>query len=128
MNVIRNMIVCFTFIGVCVGFVSCFKQTEPVESKSFDSKKWKSVSDVDLEKSHLRLSMVDDLVSSRKLIGLNRDEVIAILGAPQANHLFENIELVYLVGADRHFGIDFEWLVIETNENGIVVATEIRIQ
>lgn len=122
------MIVFIATIGVCVGFVSCFKQAEPIQTKTFDSKQWKSISYDDLNTSQLRLSMVDDLVNSRKLIGLNRDEAIAILGTPQSNHSFGNNELVYLVGADRHFGIDYEWLVIETDEDGIVVATDIRIQ
>jgi len=65
--------------------------------------------------------MADDLVNSQKLVGLTRQEVVAILGEPPKTEYFKEFDLVYYLGPERGFmGIDSEWLVLKLGPEGRV--------
>lgn len=72
--------------------------------------------------------MADDLVNSKKLNGLTRSEVVALLGEPPKTEYFTEYDIVYYLGQERGFmPIDSEWLVLKFGPDGRVkVATIAR--
>ena len=69
----------------------------------------------------VRLRMADDLINSQRLVGLTRQEVIALLGEPRRTEYFKEFDIVYYLGPQRGFmGIDSEWLVLKLNPDGRV--------
>jgi hypothetical protein len=63
--------------------------------------------------------MTDDLVNSKKLNGLTRQEVLTLLGEPPKTEYFKEYELVYYLGPERGFmRIDSEWLVLKFGTDG----------
>jgi len=69
----------------------------------------------------VRLRMADDLVDNRKLIGLTRQEVVALLGEPPKTEYFREFDMVYYLGPDRGFiTVDSEWLVTKLGPDGRV--------
>jgi len=74
----------------------------------------------------VRLRMADDLVDSKKLIGLTRQEVVARLGEPPKTEYFKEFDMVYYLGPERGFiSIDSEWLVLKLGPEGRVVRATI---
>lgn len=71
-----------------------------------------------------KLKMVDSLLESKILDGLNRKEVIKLLGPPTSDTSPEHKkqdEIYYYLGPERGFiRIDSEWLSISFDENGKV--------
>lgn len=72
-----------------------------------------------------RLTMADDLIETKKLDGLSRNQVVELLGEPS----MENIQwskddyfgLVYHLGPERGFmSVDSEWLGISFGGNNVV--------
>ncbi len=76
----------------------------------------------------VRLRMADDLVDNKKLFGLTRQEVVALLGEPPKTEYFKEFDLVYYLGPERGFmSIDSEWLVLKLGPDGRVKrATVVR--
>ena len=69
----------------------------------------------------LRGCMVDDLLSRRRLRGIRRDEVVALLGEPRPTAYFTDYDLVYWLGPERGLvSIDSEWLVLRLDGSGRV--------
>jgi hypothetical protein len=74
----------------------------------------------------VRLRMADDLVDNKKLIGLTRLEVVALLGEPPKTEYFKEFDMVYYLGPERGFiSIDSEWLVLKLGPDGRVVRATI---
>lgn len=70
--------------------------------------------------------MADDLVKKRKLIGLSRPEVVALLGEPSKTEYFKEFDLVYYLGPERGFiSIDSEWLVLKLGHDGRVEVAKV---
>jgi len=70
-----------------------------------------------------RLCMVDHLISSGRLEGLTRSEVVELLGPPNQESYFSSVahDMHYHLGPERGFiRIDSEWLLIAFGENGKV--------
>lgn len=91
--------------------------------RGFDAELWRS-SGEDSSMWPPRLCMVDDLISSRRLIGLRPDEVTSLLGPP-ADPGFPSgargTALHYELGPERGFmRIDMEWLLMSTSTDGLV--------
>ncbi|TCJ02376.1 hypothetical protein [Cytobacillus praedii] len=86
---------CFTVLGI------------NEKKANFTAERW-------LAKSDERVYMIDDLLSRTKLIGLSKEEVIMLLGKPDAIERFKDDNtIVYYLGNERGFiSIDSEWLVI----------------
>lgn len=78
---------------------------------SFQPGKWKEAKG---EFAENRKPMVNSLVSSHKLEGLSREDVIDLLGEPDAHNRYPGgNDLNYSLGAESgYFSIDTEWLTI----------------
>ena len=86
--------------------------------EEFDSAKWK---DKRLIEEHVRIRMVDDLLSRHDLRGKTREEVVAMLGEPDHAAEMPYPYMVYLLGPERGFiRIDWELLEIRLDEGGRV--------
>jgi hypothetical protein len=83
--------------------------------RHFDVALWKNSATT----SSVRLRMADDLVNSKKLNGLTRQEVLTLLGEPPKTEYFKEYELAYYLGPERGFmSIDSEWLVLKFGPDG----------
>lgn len=70
--------------------------------------------------------MIEHLIWSRKLDGLSRGELVALLGAPSNAGYFRGRDYVYWLGNERSlFSIDSEWLVIDVDASGRVSHYEV---
>jgi hypothetical protein len=91
-------------------------------SIAFDSKVWKQAENTN---DTVRSFMVDDLLSSRQLVGMSRAEIDSLLGVPPNTPFFSDYQYVYWLGRERSFiQIDSEWLGIRF-ENDRVVETKL---
>ena len=69
----------------------------------------------------VRGCMVDDLLARRRLQGLARNEVVALLGEPRPSSYFRQYDLVYWLGPERGLvSVDSEWLVFRLDATGRV--------
>jgi hypothetical protein len=77
-------------------------------SMSFEEAKWR-------QDHSARKAMVDDLISSRRLVGLRREEVTGLLGQPE-DVWSKGGEYVYYLGPEPGGkyvpSIDSEWLAV----------------
>ena len=72
--------------------------------------------------------MADDLVNSQQLVGLTRQEVVALLGEPPKTEYFKEFDLVYYLGPERGFtGIDSEWLVLKLGPEARITRATIAL-
>ena len=93
--------------------------------QNFDSDKWKQKG-VDWWATDFREKMVDDLIHSDTLIGMNRKEVIELLGQPKAE---KERKLEYLIREKFGTDIDPEYisnLQIEFDNKGYVLKCKIQ--
>lgn len=88
----------------------------------FDEKKWKeNKKQKNYNKLSVRVAMVDQLMSSGKLDGLKKNDVIQLLGTPKKHGYFSSYDLVYHLGRERGLlSIDSEWLGINFNAESVV--------
>ncbi|WEK56034.1 MAG: outer membrane protein assembly factor BamE [Candidatus Cohnella colombiensis] len=92
-----------------------------IENKSyFTTQRW-----IESEGTSERFYMLDYVTN--KTNGMNRDEVIELLGEPYETKYFSGDKrLIYVLGPERGiFSIDYEWLFLEFNEDGLVNNYEI---
>jgi hypothetical protein len=86
----------------------------------FDSEKWKN-SDCDSPNLSVRRDMVDALTASSILKNKTKHQVIDILGEPDnPEGYFKEYNLVYCIGPERGFGVDYEWLAIKLSSDDTV--------
>jgi len=70
--------------------------------------------------------MVDDLVRQNRLIGMQRSDVLRLLGEPTRTEYFREYNLVYWLGPERGlFSIDSEWLVMRIDSSGRVTEAKL---
>ncbi len=105
---------------------------------AFDPNVWKSdtyaaicdVNSLDFDIwSATRDLMVNDLVKKHKLVGMHRKEIIDLLGEPDFSPtgLFPGWDLIYWLGPDYRGtfgGLDWSYLIIKLDPNGVVTAHE----
>ncbi len=73
----------------------------------------------------VRVTMVDDLLKSHRLVGMSRPQIEALLGVPPPTPYFSDYDLVYWLGPERGaFSIDSEWLVVRFSK-GVAVEAEV---
>jgi hypothetical protein len=73
-----------------------------------------------------RLRMVDDLIAKKRLDGLTRREVEALLGPGDRTDKWQDWHLVYHVGPERGLvRIDSEWLVVRLDPSDRVAEYRI---
>ncbi|MFT4535474.1 MAG: hypothetical protein ACI9P5_002843 [Saprospiraceae bacterium] len=93
--------------------------------KDFNSQEWNEKG-VDWWMTDIREKMVDDLIQSDTLIGLNKTEIIDLLGQPQKE---ENLEMKYLIREKYGLDIDPEYismLTIRFDEKAKAIRCEIN--
>ncbi|WP_049761603.1 hypothetical protein [Candidatus Korobacter versatilis] len=91
----------------------------------FESRAWNDPAQID-GSDPVRIRMVDDLISSRRLDGLTRNEVEQLLGERTVSDTFAHHSLTYWLGPERGFmGIDSEWLAIDFGTDGRVSKYQI---
>jgi hypothetical protein len=67
-----------------------------------------------------RKRMVDDLQQSGILQSKSRAEVIALLGEPDNSLSASKDGITYVLGPERGYGVDYEWLQIHFDSKGHV--------
>ncbi len=89
-----------------------------IHSKKFSADLWRNHETVEHSyKWPPRLTMVDNLMASKKLQGLSKRQVIDMLGSPKDHGYFKEYDLVYWLGPERgSIRIDSEWLAISFNK------------
>ena len=100
-------------LAVTMGLLGC---NEP-----FNEEKWKSKG-VDWQLSDSREKMVQDLVNSDTLLGLNKGEVYQILGTPELQASNDST-MQYLIREKYGWNIDPEYIkyfTIKFDRNGLV--------
>ncbi|MCR9249100.1 MAG: outer membrane protein assembly factor BamE [bacterium] len=103
------LIICLTVLAVS----SCNSK------QRFNSDEWKKKG-LDWWMTDFREKMVGDLIESDTLIGMNREQVIELLGLPESEN---KTELEYLIIEKYGFDIDPEYisnLIVEFDDNGQV--------
>ncbi|MGQ3018451.1 hypothetical protein [Phenylobacterium sp.] len=74
-------------------------------------------------KTRERAQMVNSLLEGRPFKGMDRAEVVELLGPPTATDKWAGAEMIYVLGPDGGLmGIDHEWLLIELDQQGRVSA------
>jgi len=92
-------------------------------SERFDSQRWRNA---DLE-TRERANMVGSLIKARRLDGMDRASVVALLGEPTPTDKWDGSEMIYVLGPDGSmFPIDNEWLLIELDQQGRVAGYQVR--
>lgn len=106
--------------SVILTFISLLLMVSCRYNRSFDSEVWKKRG-VDWQLVEDREEMVADLVSSDTLIGLNRTQIIELLGEPEKS---SEQEMKFLVLEKYEWNVDPEYvkyLVVEIDQNGKAV-------
>lgn len=92
-------------------------------SESFNPQRWRNA-DLDTRE---RANMVGSIVETRRLDGMDRASVVALLGQPTLTDKWASSEMIYVLGPDDSmFPIDNEWLIIELNQQGRVSGYQVR--
>lgn len=70
--------------------------------------------------------MVASLFEQHPLRGMDRAEVVGLLGPPTPTDKWEGTEMIYVLGPDGGLmAIDHEWLLIELDQEGRVSTYEV---
>ncbi len=106
--------------GILVGYTL---YQDYAHRTTFDAPGWRASAD-EQGMWPTRLRMASDLIASRQLIGLDRSQVIELLGPPAPPGYpggARGVALHYLLGPERGlFRIDSEWLLIDVDGAGQV--------
>ena len=121
------MLVPIGLIATAVVYLSLAPRQENYAHRAkFESVNWSSESRNQASLWPTRLRMVDDLVASKRLDGLQRGEVTALLGPADQTEYFKDWDLVYWLGPERGWiRIDSEWLVLRFDRSGHVAEYRI---
>jgi hypothetical protein len=98
---------------VCLFVAGCGLRT------SFDQERWRNADPGTRE----RAQMVADLFEEHPLKGMDRAEVVELLGPPTPTDKWKGTGMIYVLGPDGSLmAIDHEWLLIELDQQGRVSA------
>ncbi|MXO90413.1 hypothetical protein [Pontixanthobacter aquaemixtae] len=102
--------------------VGCAYQTGYLPIRLFDSAEWKSASYWD----GTRVEMIEHLLWSKRLDGLDKGAVISLLGPDPETTYFSEHDLVYPLGPERGLmSLDSEWLIIDFDDEGVVESYQV---
>ena len=111
-------------VGLLVGVLVGTPVVRDYASRTaFDSANWKAENRRDAAGSRVR--MVDNLLRTRKLVGMSRTQPEDLLGVPPATatDYFREYDYVYWLGPERDLlSIDSEWLVVKCAPGFVVSA------
>ena len=112
----------FLAIGAVVGLIFGGPVVKDYATRtSFDSVRWKAENRRGAD--GIRVRMVDDLLRSHKLVGMQRAQLEELLGVPPPTPYFTEYDYVYWLGPERGaFSIDSEWLIVKCQHDVVVVA------
>ena len=121
------MLVPIGLIATAVVYLSLAPRQENYAHRTkFEPAGWSSESRDQTSGWPTRLRMIDDLVASRRLDGLQRGDVTALLGPADQTEYFKGWDLVYWLGPERGWiRIDSEWLVLRLDGSGRVAEYRI---
>lgn len=123
----RFLVAAMCLLGVAVLWNVFGRPVEAMlRAKPFDAVLWREQAGA--ESPHAwpcRLLMVDDLVASGQLLGLNQEALLSLLGPPDAvgiatGSFFENTIHYHLGPARKALALDWENLTISFSEAGDV--------
>ena len=118
---VLSLIAILRVVGLStVGAVHYWK-TRPLP---FDRVVWNmEAEDIDDCRRH---RMADWLLKQGRLVGMNRAEIVSMLGEPTQTSHFREYDLVYVLGNERGWlSIDSEWLLMRLDVNGRVSTAEL---
>ena len=92
----------FALVGFCLLFLGVVWKFTHVSQREFDDAKWRSFNG---ECSNEKYAMVYDLIQSRRLVSLNKQQVIELLGAEIAHEL-PGGRIEYCAGRDSKFSLN----------------------
>jgi hypothetical protein len=91
-------------------------------SLPFDAARWHEP-----HETGIRARMAERLISEHRLLGLTQGKVVDLLGSPNAADYCHPDEFGYWLGPERGpLPLDSEWLCLQTDGGGRVVATYLR--
>ncbi len=112
---IAGFVIFLLYILFVVGMVFSPDIDQFVSRRDFDSVKWKEWKETE-STMFMRRNMVHDLTKQHDLVGMNRTEIIELLGKPNS----ENKKTIgYDLGPTGSW-IDYGWLSLSLNENSDV--------
>lgn len=133
------MPICQIFIGamkilspivrtLCAGLVVLYLASQMsgcgrTPPPAFNAEVWKASGKLS-DKDHPRLGMADDLIRTKTLEKLRKEQVLEMLGDPGDHGYFKEYDLVYWLGPERSFfSIDSEWLAIKLDKKSGTVES-----
>lgn len=103
-------------------YVSLVSSKEYRQRLPFESVAWKQRA-YDSDANFMwptRKRMVDDLLKSRQLEKKSRAVVIELLGKPDKTLPTPEEGITYILGPERGYGVDYEWLQVHFDSDGTV--------
>ncbi len=120
-------VTCLTSIAGFAWFQLHMLTGYEVKPLAFDSMQWRTTP-AKFSHDSVRLRMVDDLLATRTLKGMEKSEITELVGpADDTPYFDEPRRMVYWLGQERAglVSIDSEWLLIDFDEHGIATAAEL---
>jgi hypothetical protein len=112
-----------TFTGFFLLLLSgCAGSPTAEGCREFERDKWR---EADMH-AKIRGPLADNLIANCKMLGMNREHIVQMLGKPEKTNYFRDYDLVYVLGPERGFiSIDYEWLVFKLGTDGRVAQYRI---
>jgi hypothetical protein len=113
----------FVVFSVGLGAAGLGAYVWSTRAEAFDQQRWR---ECDVTTS-TRAAMAEDLVRSGRLIGLSKDDVVRLLGEPNASRYCPRAEFGFALGAERGFvSIDSEWMCLRLGPKGKVIEVYLK--
>lgn len=94
-------------------------------ARSFDREAWLLSGSME-RGPYPRLELADELIATERLLGLDRVQVIELLGEPGEHGYFQDYDLVYWLGPERSYiSVDSEWLAVKLGADGKVTECQL---
>jgi len=118
-KILKTVIIAIGILLICGLFLR-----GKIPHEKFDSDKWKN-SDLNSEENlSLRWDMMNSLRNNHDLVGMQKNEIISLLGKPDDSFSGKENWIVYNLGYAHH-GINTGALYINLNNKGIVTKISV---
>jgi hypothetical protein len=113
-------------VGIVVFYAIVLRDFFGPGQRPFDPVVWRSHPGR-FDRGSIRQMMSDDLLRKHPLLGKSRLEVETLLGPADTTEYFPDYDMEYLLGQERGFGVDAEWLIIRLDSaDKVVEAKRVR--